>query len=110
MVSPANANEARKTPNITIAICAILQPMNNAQRKTLRAIFEVPTRGDITFRDIENALQALGATIAERQGSRIRVALQGEVWRCHRPRPGKEAKKYQVEEVRELLERLRIAP
>jgi len=29
--------------------------------------------------------------------------LQGTAWHAHRPHPGKEAKKYQVEEARELL-------
>jgi len=31
-------------------------------------------------------------------------------WRCHRPHPGKEAKRYQVEEARELLERAGVKP
>lgn len=31
-------------------------------------------------------------------------------WRCHRPHPAKEAKRYQVEEARELLERIGIKP
>lgn len=84
--------------------------MNHAQQRTLRAIFATPTQSGIVFRDIEKLLIALGADIAEREGSRIRVTLQGEVWRCHRPHPGKEARKYQVEEVRELLQRLRITP
>ena len=34
----------------------------------------------------------------------------GEQWRCHRPHPGKEAKRYQVEEIRELLERIGEQP
>jgi hypothetical protein len=40
-----------------------------------------------------------------REGSRIQVLLSGEQWRVHRPHPGKEAKRYQVDEVRELLTR-----
>ena len=40
----------------------------------------------------------------------MKVELQGEQWRAHRPHPGKEAKRYQVEEVRELLERTGIRP
>jgi hypothetical protein len=36
--------------------------------------------------------------------------LEGEQWRAHRPHPGKEAKRYQVEEVRELLERAGVRP
>jgi hypothetical protein len=36
--------------------------------------------------------------------------LEGEQWRAHRPHPGKEDKRYQVEEVRELLERVGVRP
>ncbi len=82
--------------------------MNSKQRKTLAAIMETPTRAGIAFADIEALLRALGASIDERQGSRVRIELRGEIWRAHRPHPGKEAKKYQVEEARELLNRLRI--
>jgi hypothetical protein len=38
------------------------------------------------------------------------LELKGEQWRCHRPHPGKEAKRYQVEEARELLERAGVKP
>jgi hypothetical protein len=45
-----------------------------------------------------------------REGSRVKITLKDEQWRCHRPHPGKEAKRYQVEEVRELLERIGVHP
>jgi hypothetical protein len=50
-------------------------------------------------------IKALGGSLLEREGSRVRIELNGEQWRCHRPHSGKEAKRYQVEEARELLER-----
>lgn len=46
----------------------------------------------------------------EREGSRVKIIIKGEQWRCHRPHPGREAKRYQVEEVRELLERIGVKP
>ena len=60
------------------------------------------------FADIEALAKALGGSVVEREGSRVRIELSGELWRCHRPHPGKEAKRYQVEEARELLERAGI--
>jgi hypothetical protein len=48
--------------------------------------------------------------VLEREGSRVRIELEGECWRCHRPHPGKEAKRYQVEEAREFLERVGVLP
>ena len=84
--------------------------MNTKHRKTLAAIFARPTSPAIVFGDIESLVKALGGTVEEREGSRVRVEIRGEVWRCHRPHPGKEAKRYQVEEVRELLERVGATP
>ena len=79
--------------------------MNAKHRKTLAAIFTRPTSASIVFADIETLVKALGGSVLEREGSRVRIELNGEQWRCHRPHPGKEAKRYQVEEARELLER-----
>lgn len=84
--------------------------MNVKQRRTLAAIFARPTSATIKFADVESLVKALGGTITERKGSRVRIELGGEQWRCHRPHPGKEAKRYQVEEIRELLERIGEKP
>ena len=82
--------------------------MNSRHRKTLAAIFSRPTSASIVFADIEKLIKSLGGSVSEREGSRVRIELNGEQWRCHRPHPGKEAKRYQVEEVRELLERVGV--
>jgi HicA toxin of bacterial toxin-antitoxin, len=79
--------------------------VNAKHRKTLEAIFSKPTLANIHFAAIEALVIALGGQIVEREGSRIQVLLSGEQWRVHRPHPGKEAKRYQVDEVRELLTR-----
>ena len=84
--------------------------MNTKHRKTLKAIFDKPTSASIVFSDIEALVVALGGGIVEREGSRIKISIQGEQWRCHRPHPGKEAKRYQVEEIRELLHRIGVTP
>jgi len=84
--------------------------VNSKHRKTLAAIFAQPTPSSIVFADIEGLIKALGGTVTEREGSRVRIELLGEQWRCHRPHPGKEAKRYQVDEARELLERVGVKP
>jgi hypothetical protein len=84
--------------------------MNTKHRKTLTAIFTRPTSASIVFADIEALIKALGGSVVEREGSRVRIELNGEQWRCHRPHPGKEAKRYQVEEAREFLERAGVQP
>ena len=84
--------------------------MNTRHRKTLQAIFARPTSGTLVFAHIEALVIALGGAVKEREGSRVKITLQNEAWHCHRPHPGKEAKRYQVEEAREMLERLGIKP
>lgn len=84
--------------------------MKLKHRKTLAAIYAKPTSGTVCFADIEALLAGLGATIAESEGSRVKFSLRDAEWHAHRPHPGKEAKKYQVESVREFLDRLEIKP
>jgi hypothetical protein len=84
--------------------------VNRKHRKTLSAIFVRPTSASIVFSDIEALVKALGGSVVEREGSRVRIELHHEQWRCHRPHPGKEAKRYQVEEAREFLERAGVQP
>jgi hypothetical protein len=84
--------------------------VNSKQRKVLADIFAKPTLASIVFSDIESLIKALGGTVAEREGSRVSIQLLGEEWRCHRPHPGKEAKRYQVEQARDLLERVGVRP
>ncbi|MCC7487870.1 MAG: type II toxin-antitoxin system HicA family toxin [Burkholderiales bacterium] len=59
---------------------------------------------------MEALVKALGGTVADREGSRVKITLKGNEWRCHRPHPGKEAKRYQVEEARESFERAGVKP
>ena len=84
--------------------------MNTKHRKTLAAVFAHPTLASVVFSDIETLVKALGGTVVEREGSRVKMVLMNEEWRCHRPHPGKEAKRYQVEEARELFERVGVLP
>ncbi len=84
--------------------------MNAKHRRTLAAVFARPTSASIVFTDIESLVKALGGTVTEREGWRVRIELRAEEWRCHRPHPGKEAKRYQVEEFRELLRRIGVEP
>jgi hypothetical protein len=82
--------------------------VNAKHRKTLQAVFARPTSPSVVFSHIEALIVALGGLVTEREGSRVKIALHGERWHCHRPHPGKEARRYQVEEARELLERVGV--
>jgi hypothetical protein len=84
--------------------------MKAKHRKTLAAIYSKPTLSSLVFGDIEALLLALGGELDEGAGSRIAITLRGARIHLHRPHPGKEAKRYQVEDVRAFLERLEIEP
>ncbi|HES75928.1 MAG TPA: type II toxin-antitoxin system HicA family toxin [bacterium] len=84
--------------------------MNSTHRKTLAAIFERPTRANILFADIEALVIALGGKVKEGAGSRIALRINDAVKHAHRPHPGKEAKKYHIDEIREWLKAQGITP
>lgn len=84
--------------------------MKAKHRKTLEAIYAKPTRGGIVFSEIEALVIGLGGEEREGEGSRVVFALKATRKYMHRPHPGKEAKKYQVEELREWFLQLEIKP
>ena len=84
--------------------------MNSKHRKTLAAVFAKPTSGAIAFKDVESLLVALGCELTEGAGSRVRFDKDGLAYLCHRPHPGKEAKKYQIEELREWFRSIEVLP
>ncbi len=79
-------------------------------RKTLASIFAMPTRANIKFSDIEALVKALGGEVREGDGSRVVLELFGAREYAHRPHPGKEARKYMVENIREWLTDLEVTP
>ncbi len=83
--------------------------LNRKQAKTLKAIFEKPTRADILWSDVVRLFEALGADGTQGRGSRIRVHLNGEKAVFHEPHPEKETDKGAVKSVREFLENAGIA-
>lgn len=84
--------------------------MNSKHQRTLEAVFSLPTLGSIKFADIEALVAALGGEVVEGAGSRVAMHLHGGVKHAHRPHPGKEAKRYQINEIRAWLQALGVKP
>ena len=84
--------------------------MTAKHKKTLTAIFAKPTKVNIKFSDIESLIKALGGQVREGAGSRVVFELSGTREYAHRPHPGKEAKRYVVEKIRNWLTTLEITP
>jgi HicA toxin of bacterial toxin-antitoxin, len=86
--------------------------MNSKHAKTLKAIHTKPTLVSIVFSEIESFMRSLDFEIEEGNGSRMSFysSQLGERLHLHRPHPGKEAKRYQVEAIREFLETCGFKP
>lgn len=82
--------------------------MKAKHRRVFEAVFSTPTRGGIVFSDMEALIVALGGEVREGEGSRVVFEIKGSRRYLHRPHPGKEAKKYQVEEIRDWLNKLEV--
>lgn len=83
--------------------------LNRKQMKLVESVFAVPTRANIKFADVEKLLISIGATKLEGSGSRVGFVMpNGLKWEAHRPHPQKEAKKYQIESLRDFLSKLEI--
>ncbi len=84
--------------------------MNATHRKTLEAVFAEPVSKSLEWRRIEALLVAVGCRVIEGNGSRVRFEKEGSIAAFHRPHPTKEAKPYQVRDVRLYLENLGVKP
>jgi HicA toxin of bacterial toxin-antitoxin, len=84
--------------------------MNASHKKTLQAIYAVPTPSTLEWKKIESLFLSLGAQTIEGNGSRVRFELNGVVATFHRPHPQKEAKPYQVRDAKEFLTQLGVKP
>lgn len=78
--------------------------LNSKQQKILESIFTVPVPSDILWADIEKLFIALGATVQQGNGARVRVALNGVKAVFHEPHPQRETIKGAVKSVRTFLE------
>lgn len=77
--------------------------MRNKHERLLRQVFALPTAANIQYSDLEALIVALGGDVRAGAGSRVALQLGGRRLHQYRPHPGKEAKRYQVDEIRVLL-------
>ena len=84
--------------------------LNNKQRNVLELIFTNPIPSNILWKDIESLFIALGATVSQGKGSRVRVKLNDVRAVFHEPHPQNETDKGAVKSVREFLLEAGIKP
>lgn len=93
-----------------VSIYDIIHNMNGKHWETLDAIFENPVRSNLRWAEIEVLFVALGGTISEGRGSRIRVAIGRVKAIFHRPHPHDQTGKSAVKSVRKFLKEAGIEP
>ena len=84
--------------------------MNSQQTKTVASVFANPVSGTIALADIEGLLVAVGCTVIEGNGSRVRFSFKDHIASFHRPHPAMEAKLYQVKDARDFLLQIGVSP
>ena len=84
--------------------------MSKKAQRTLKAIFNKPTSAKIRWNEVNALLAALGVDRKEGSGSRVRFSRDGVILGIHQPHPRPELKKYQVEDVREFLQKIGEEP
>lgn len=82
--------------------------MNARHTKILAALFKQPTPANVEWAAIEALLLAVGCSLIEGSGSRVRFVKDNMIETFHRPHPAKEAKRYQVRAARDYLIRLGV--
>lgn len=84
--------------------------MNSKHTKTLTAVFTVPPPTGLPWADLEALFVALGATVTEGRGSRVKFDLMDETIAFHRPHKPKTARVYQIVLAREFFENIGVTP
>jgi len=81
------------------------QCVNTKQRKTLELLDKTPTPAHVPWNDVLSLFGALDATVSQRSGSRIAVALNGVVVVLHEPHPERTARRLLIGDVVDFLKR-----
>ena len=84
--------------------------MNSKQRKTLEAIFSHPAPKNLAWDDLISLLRAIDCDMVKDGGSHFAFRRDNHKADFHRPHPGKELKRYQVEDARTFLIKIGVTP
>lgn len=82
--------------------------MNKKQQRILDAIQLTPPPANLKWDDIESLFRALGGTVSQGNGSRVRVLLNGVKATFHKPHPNNEVGRSCVKGIRIFLENANV--
>ena len=72
--------------------------------KTLHLVFSRPTPAGVKWPDVRALLIAMGASVSQREGSRVAIELFGQIKVMHRPHPSPDMDKAAVASLRQWFE------
>lgn len=84
--------------------------MRRRHQRTLELVFARPTSANVRWADVEALFIELGASIEEREGSRVLVRLFGERRVFHRPHPEPMTDKGALASIRKWFEDYGVKP
>ena len=84
--------------------------MNSKQRKTMEAIFSLPTPKNLTWDEFVSLLKTLGCYMVKDGGSHFAFRRDNQKADFHRPHSGKELKPYQVRDAKAFLVKIGVMP
>ncbi|USX17136.1 type II toxin-antitoxin system HicA family toxin [Oxalobacteraceae bacterium OTU3CAMAD1] len=84
--------------------------MRRKHQRTLELVFARPTSANVRWADVEALFIELGASVEEREGSRVLVRLFGERRVFHRPHPEPMTDKGALASIRKWFEENGVKP
>jgi hypothetical protein len=84
--------------------------MSSYHLRTLQAIFRDPVSATIVWADVEAMVLHYGGEIQQGRGSRVTFIIKGERAVFHRPHPKKEARRWAIRKLRQLLITVGLEP
>jgi hypothetical protein len=93
-----------------VPACTNRKPANGGRRKTLAAVLADAVSGTVDWAAVESLLIAADAGPVESRHSRERFEQTGDVVTFRGPHPAKEARRSQLRNARDFLERIGVTP
>jgi hypothetical protein len=84
--------------------------LSGRHKATVVAIYDKPTRSDVSWASFASLVNALGGTIKNGKGSRRRIKVGDRRANLHEPHPGPDMPKGAVEDVRDFLNLIGVRP
>ena len=84
--------------------------MRTKHRRTLENVFRTPTPAGIRWADIVSMLEAVGAEVSQRSGSRVLLKKGAERMVVHRPHPEPETGRATVRDIAAFLNATGVKP